>query len=55
MNAKKFVSFSSTAVVFSLLHILHGFEWEHLRLKNWELCKDLFQKTVPVFRLECLM
>ena len=55
MNAKKFVSFSSTAVVFSLLHILHGVEWEYLRLNKWELCNGLFQKTVPEFLLECLM
>lgn len=55
MNAKKRVSFSSTAVVLSLLHILYGVEWEYLRLKNWELCKELLQKTVPEVRLECLM
>jgi hypothetical protein len=55
MNAKKLVSFSSTAVVFSLLHILHGVEWEQLLLKKWKLYNDLFQKTVPEVRLECLM
>lgn len=56
MNAKKFVSFFffSTAAVLSRLHILHGVEWEYIRLKNLELCNDLFQKTVPEVRLECL-
>jgi hypothetical protein len=54
MNAKKFVSFSSTAAVFCRLHVLHGVEWEYIRLKNLELRNDLFQKTVPEVRLECL-
>jgi len=47
MNAKKLVSFSSTAVVFSLLHILHGVEWKQLLLKKWKLCNDLFKKNSP--------
>jgi len=54
MNTKKFVSLSSTAVVFSLLHILYDVEWEYdCRIGNY--VTTYFKITVPDVRLECLM